>query len=165
MLPMFSRTLPAILMSCRSRAGDPDRPGRHIAVVDAAKAVGIEHLYDTSGVRADDERFAINADHRATEKALGASGVTHGAGVRRNPRRRTALAGRLRRFTSSSCAMNVSSSTMTEDVLAVVRTDAGAVRGRWRDSASAGARRSLGIPFGQLPVGELRFAAPGPMEP
>jgi len=57
--------------------GDPDRVEQHRTVIDAAKAAGVRHVYYTSGVRADDERFAINADHRATEEILVASGVTY----------------------------------------------------------------------------------------
>jgi para-nitrobenzyl esterase len=43
----------------------------------------------------------------------------------------------------------------------VVRTTAGPVRGVRREGSLA----FLGIPFAQAPVGELRFAAPVPMEP
>jgi NAD(P)H dehydrogenase (quinone) len=57
--------------------GDPDRLAQHRSVIDAARAAGIRHLFYTSGVRADDDRFPINADHRATEQALGASGVPY----------------------------------------------------------------------------------------
>jgi NAD(P)H dehydrogenase (quinone) len=57
--------------------GDPDRLAQHTSVIQAAKDAGGRHVYYTSGVRADDERFEINADHRATEKALIASGLTY----------------------------------------------------------------------------------------
>lgn len=43
----------------------------------------------------------------------------------------------------------------------IVRTTAGLVRGIRREGSAA----FLGIPFAQAPVGELRFAAPVPMEP
>lgn len=55
----------------------PHRVEQHRAVIEAAKAADVGHIYYTSGVRADDERFAINADHRATEEALVASGLTY----------------------------------------------------------------------------------------
>lgn len=47
----------------------------------------------------------------------------------------------------------------------VVETAAGAVRGLWRDNPEAPSAAFLGIPFAQPPTGELRFAAPVPMEP
>jgi NAD(P)H dehydrogenase (quinone) len=56
--------------------GDPDRLAQHESVIEAAKNAKARHVYYTSGVRADDDRFEINADHRATEDALTASGVT-----------------------------------------------------------------------------------------
>lgn len=56
---------------------DPDRLAQHESVIEAARKAKVRHLYYTSGVRADDDRFEINADHRATEGALAASGVTH----------------------------------------------------------------------------------------
>jgi NAD(P)H dehydrogenase (quinone) len=57
--------------------GDPDRLAQHRSVIDAARRAGVQHLYYTSGVRADDDRFPINADHQATEQALVASGVPY----------------------------------------------------------------------------------------
>ncbi|KXO91159.1 hypothetical protein AXK61_06205 [Tsukamurella pseudospumae] len=56
--------------------GDPDRLDQHRGVIEAARAAGVDHIYYTSGIRADDERFPINVDHRATEQALAASTVT-----------------------------------------------------------------------------------------
>ncbi|MFI9593724.1 NAD(P)H-binding protein [Nonomuraea sp. NPDC052265] len=56
---------------------DPDRFAQHESVIAAAKKANVRHVYYISGVRADDDRFDINADHRATEKALIASGVTY----------------------------------------------------------------------------------------
>ncbi|MFD9888602.1 NAD(P)H-binding protein [Amycolatopsis sp. NPDC059027] len=57
--------------------GDPNRLAQHESVIEAAKNANVRHVYYTSGVRADDDRFEINADHRATENALTASGVTY----------------------------------------------------------------------------------------
>ena len=56
---------------------DPDRLAQHLSVISAAKRAGVAHLYYTSGLRVDDDRFPINADHKATEDALTASGVTY----------------------------------------------------------------------------------------
>ncbi|MFE0023894.1 NAD(P)H-binding protein [Amycolatopsis sp. NPDC059021] len=56
---------------------DPDRLAQHESVIEAAKNANVRHVYYTSGVRAEDDRFEINADHRATENALVASGVTY----------------------------------------------------------------------------------------
>ena len=47
----------------------------------------------------------------------------------------------------------------------VVETTSGAVRGLWRTSGEARSAAFLGIPFARPPVGELRFAAPVPIEP
>ncbi|GAA3597078.1 SDR family oxidoreductase [Kineosporia mesophila] len=57
--------------------GDSHRLEQHTGVIDAAAKAGVEHVYYTSGLRADDVRFAIGADHQATEEALIASGVTY----------------------------------------------------------------------------------------
>jgi NAD(P)H dehydrogenase (quinone) len=56
---------------------DPDRLAQHISVIEAAKNAGTRHVYYTSGVRADDSHGEINADHKATEDALAASGITY----------------------------------------------------------------------------------------
>ncbi|GAA4988711.1 NAD(P)H-binding protein [Kitasatospora paranensis] len=56
---------------------DPNRLAQHRSVIDAAKSADVRHLYYTSGVRADDDRFEVNADHKATEDALIASGLTY----------------------------------------------------------------------------------------
>jgi NAD(P)H dehydrogenase (quinone) len=56
---------------------DPNRLAQHESVIKAAKNANVRHVYYTSGVRADDYRFEINADHKATEDALTASGVTY----------------------------------------------------------------------------------------
>ncbi|MER6510220.1 NAD(P)H-binding protein [Nonomuraea sp. NPDC001636] len=56
---------------------EPNRLAQHESVIKAAKNADVRHVYYTSGVRADDDRFEINADHRATEDALIASGVTY----------------------------------------------------------------------------------------
>ncbi|WP_116204453.1 NAD(P)H-binding protein [Amycolatopsis circi] len=56
---------------------DPNRLAQHESVIEAAKNAQVRHVYYTSGVRADDDRFEINADHWATEKALIASGLTY----------------------------------------------------------------------------------------
>lgn len=46
-------------------------------MIKAATKAQVEHVYYTSGLRADDVRFEIGADHKATEDALIASGVTY----------------------------------------------------------------------------------------
>ena len=56
---------------------DPDRLAQHLSVIDAAKNTGARHVYYTSGVRADDAQVVINRDHKATEEALIASGITY----------------------------------------------------------------------------------------
>lgn len=56
---------------------DPNRLAQHRCVIQAATNADIRHLYYTRGIRADDDRFAINADHKATEDALLASGLTY----------------------------------------------------------------------------------------
>nr|WSZ99230.1 NAD(P)H-binding protein [Streptomyces sp. NBC_00857] len=56
---------------------DPNRLAQHVSVIEAAKNADARHIYYTSGVRVDDDRFEINADHKATEDALIASGLTY----------------------------------------------------------------------------------------
>ncbi|MEU9451732.1 NAD(P)H-binding protein [Streptomyces sp. NPDC048277] len=56
---------------------DPDRLAQHISVIEAAKNAGARHVYYTSGVRADDGQAEINADHKATEDSLIASGIKY----------------------------------------------------------------------------------------
>ncbi len=55
---------------------DPDRLAQHLSVIEAAKNADARHVYYTSGVRADDQS-EINADHKATEDALTASGIMY----------------------------------------------------------------------------------------
>jgi NAD(P)H dehydrogenase (quinone) len=55
---------------------DPVRVAQHLSVIEAAKNAGAQHVYYTSGIRAD-EGAAINADHKATEDALIASGIPY----------------------------------------------------------------------------------------
>jgi NAD(P)H dehydrogenase (quinone) len=55
---------------------DSNRLSQHRSVIDAARRARARHVYYTSGVRADDSRFEINSDHKATEDALIASELT-----------------------------------------------------------------------------------------
>ncbi|MFD2470968.1 NAD(P)H-binding protein [Amycolatopsis silviterrae] len=70
---LVARHREVVLISGR----DPNRLAQHESVIEAAKNANVQHVYYTSGVRADDDRFEINADHRATEEALVASGVPY----------------------------------------------------------------------------------------
>src|SRR3954451_16232773 len=56
---------------------DPHRLQQHRAVIDAARAADVQHVYYTSGVRADDPSFALGADHKATEDAIKQSGLRY----------------------------------------------------------------------------------------
>jgi len=56
---------------------DATRLAQHMSVIEAAKNANARHVYYTSGVRADDGQVEINADHKATEDALIASGMTY----------------------------------------------------------------------------------------
>lgn len=54
---------------------------------------------------------------------------------------------------------------LSEETYCTVPTREGEVRGRWRSEGSARSAAFLGIPFAKAPVGELRFAAPEPVDP
>ena len=54
-----------------------DRAGQHRNVIDAAKAAGVGRVIYTSLLRADTSPMLLAADHKATEAALKASGLTH----------------------------------------------------------------------------------------
>lgn len=54
---------------------DENRLEQHLGVVEATKAAGAARILYTSVVRADDERFPLVSDHRATEIAVSESGV------------------------------------------------------------------------------------------
>jgi NAD(P)H dehydrogenase (quinone) len=56
---------------------DPDRLRQHRHVIDAAKAARVQHVYYTSGIRADDPGFVLGADHKATEDAIKEAGLRH----------------------------------------------------------------------------------------
>jgi NAD(P)H dehydrogenase (quinone) len=56
---------------------DPDRVRQHRHVIEAATAAGVQHLYYTSGIRADDPGFALGADHKATEDLIKKSGLRY----------------------------------------------------------------------------------------
>jgi len=56
---------------------DRDRLAQHMSVIKAAKNADARHVYYTSGVRADDGQVEINADHKATEDTLIASGIKY----------------------------------------------------------------------------------------
>ncbi len=54
-----------------------DRAGQHRAVIDAAKAAGVEHVVYTSLLKGDASPMVLAADHIATEAHLKASGLAH----------------------------------------------------------------------------------------
>jgi len=56
---------------------DPDRLAQHLSVIEAPKNAEARHVYYTSGVRADEGQVELNVDHKATEDALIASGITY----------------------------------------------------------------------------------------
>ncbi len=53
-----------------------ERPRQHAAVIDAAKAAGVGYLAYTSILHADRSPIRLGEEHRATEAALAASGLT-----------------------------------------------------------------------------------------
>lgn len=55
---------------------EADRVAQHRTVIDAAVAAGVGHLVYTSAPRADTTTMLLAADHRTTEEALAASGLT-----------------------------------------------------------------------------------------
>lgn len=54
-----------------------DRAGQHRNVIAAAKAAGVTRLIYTSLLRADTTPMLLGADHKATEQAILASGLTY----------------------------------------------------------------------------------------
>lgn len=54
---------------------------------------------------------------------------------------------------------------MADESYCTVQTAEGKVRGLWRDENGKMSAAFLGIPFAKAPVGELRFAAPAPVDP
>ncbi|MEV7875296.1 SDR family oxidoreductase [Microbacterium sp. NPDC089188] len=55
---------------------DADRVAGHRNVIDAARAAGVERLVYTSAPRVDQVDYALGADHKATEEAIAASGLS-----------------------------------------------------------------------------------------
>ncbi|MFF0910394.1 SDR family oxidoreductase [Microbacterium enclense] len=55
---------------------DADRVTGHRTVIDAARTAGVERLVYTSAPRVDEIDYALGADHKATEEAIAASGLT-----------------------------------------------------------------------------------------
>lgn len=53
------------------------RTAQHQAVIDAAKAAGVEYIAYTSLLRADTSTLALAAEHKATEQLLADSGIKH----------------------------------------------------------------------------------------
>jgi NAD(P)H dehydrogenase (quinone) len=51
------------------------RVRQHVAVIEAAKAAGVQFLAYTSGLRADTTPLGLAAEHKATEEAIRASGI------------------------------------------------------------------------------------------
>src|SRR4051794_34616308 len=73
-------TLPAALAGVRRLllvSGNEvgQRVAQHSAVIEAAKAAGVERIAYTSILRADTTPIALAPEHKATEEALRASGV------------------------------------------------------------------------------------------
>lgn len=55
---------------------DADRVAGHRNVIEAARTAGVERLVYTSAPRVDEVDYALGADHKATEEALAASGLS-----------------------------------------------------------------------------------------
>lgn len=55
---------------------DADRVSGHRNVIDAAREAGVERLVYTSAPRVDEVDYALGADHKATEEAIAASGLS-----------------------------------------------------------------------------------------
>lgn len=55
---------------------DADRVAGHRNVIDAARNAGVERLVYTSAPRVDEIDYALGADHKATEEAIAASGLS-----------------------------------------------------------------------------------------
>lgn len=55
---------------------DADRVAGHRNVIDAARAAGVERLVYTSAPRVDEIDYALGADHKVTEEAIAASGLS-----------------------------------------------------------------------------------------
>ncbi|SDO61550.1 NAD(P)H dehydrogenase (quinone) [Microbacterium sp. ru370.1] len=55
---------------------DADRVAGHRNVIEAARAAGVERLVYTSAPRVDEIDYALGADHKATEEAIAASGLS-----------------------------------------------------------------------------------------
>ncbi|GAB5375044.1 MAG: SDR family oxidoreductase [Acuticoccus sp.] len=53
------------------------RAAQHAAVIDAARAAGVDHIVYTSLLRADASPLSLAGEHVATEAALAASGIAH----------------------------------------------------------------------------------------
>ncbi len=53
-----------------------DRAGQHRNAIDAAQRAGVGHVVYTSGPKATTSSMLLMADHKATEEALAASGLT-----------------------------------------------------------------------------------------
>lgn len=73
-------TLPAALAGVQrllliSGSEPGGRVAQHVAVIDAAKAAGVERITYTSILKADDTTNPLAGEHQATEQALRASGI------------------------------------------------------------------------------------------
>lgn len=70
--PAFEGVDRALLIS----GTDADRVSGHRNVISAARDAGVERLVYTSAPRVDEIDYALGADHRATEEAIAASGLS-----------------------------------------------------------------------------------------